>query len=174
MHSPSELPQLDINDYIELTPNIINHIAYNTWTMKLLGKQKDFLWTQTYKTNCTDYDPHHSKYDRKMRSNCFKGCIQNKIYRCSGCGTGLTNSYEKCLHFTPDLWTANDFDDNGISLFCSFINMTEVQEYQTGLCRSTNLIQILSDCKKAVVPDVSKGTINTRKWADLTRNYGIM
>ena len=148
MHSPAELPQHDIHDYIELTPNIENNIAFNTWTNKLLGKKWDFLWTRTFKPICLNYDRGNSQYEKRMRSNCLKGCIQNEMNRCIGCGTKFNGSCDKCLHFTPDLWISQDFDETGISLFCSFINTSLAPDNQTDFCRTEKLMEILYECNK--------------------------
>ena len=148
MHSPAELPQHDIYNYIELTPNIENKVAYNMWRNTLLGKKWDFLWTRTFEPICLDYDPGNSQYNMTMRPNCLKGCIQNEINRCIGCGTKFNGSCDKCLHFTLDLWTSQDFDETGISLFCSFINMSSAQDNQTEFCRTEKLMEILYECNK--------------------------
>ena len=110
MHSPNELPRHDVEYYVDLKPNRFIKLTYNRWETHLLG--------EGYQTNCSDYNMDN----KRMRSDCVKHCIQQKLRKFSDCNE--TNSCETCLFLTTTLWTKNDLKTENFTNICNnFVKM---------------------------------------------------
>ena len=101
MHDPTELP----TEFTRLKPFRKIKLDYRIW--KTDQTQAKNL------VNCRDYDLNDPKNGNRMRFDCVKQCLNNKLLQCSGCSD---NSNQTCIFYSNNQWLENQIKEPEIKV----------------------------------------------------------